>query len=386
MCQDLVARNTAGLGVHPFFAGETDFPAAGTKGGKAYELSIFAVRTGSLPGGLNLLVGRDIGDSGESRTLIIDTLCWAAATALAFAIGGGFLVRRAVLRRVSMINDAATAIVQGDLGCRVPTRGSPDAFDQLACTINMMLQQIQQLVEGIRNTSNAVAHDLRTPLAELRARLEELLRARPPPAETLAEIRHSVADLDRLIAVFNALLRLAEIDSGVRRSGFRRVELAALATEIGEFYAPLAEEKEATLVVDAPAAQTVNGDPHLLAQAVGNLVDNAVKFVPAHGAISLRIAPADVGRLEVSVSDNGPGIAEAERGLVTRRFYRSPRNHGEAGIGLGLSVVEAVARLHDGTLSLCDNHLGLIATLRLPAASPGQGTIRNSGLDTMASG
>jgi signal transduction histidine kinase len=160
-------------------------------------------------------------------------------------------------------------------------------------------------VEGIRNTSNAVADDLRTPLAELKARLEELLRAPPPPAETFAEIQHSVADIGRVIAVFNALLRLAEINSGVRRSGFRRVELAALATEIGELSAPLAEEKQVTFVVDAPAAQTVNGDPHLPAQAVGNPVDNAVKFVPAHGAISLRIAPA--------ASDNGPGIARPKK-------------------------------------------------------------------------
>jgi signal transduction histidine kinase len=277
------------------------------------------------------------------------------------------------LRRVTMINDAATAIMQGNLSRRLPTQGSPDAFDRLARTINMMLQQIEQLVEGIKNTSNAVAHDLRTPLAELRARLEGLLRARPSPEATFAEIYHSVADIDRVIAVFNALLRLAEIDSGVRRSGFRRVDLAALATEVGELYAPLVEEKDASLAIDAPAGHVINGDPHLLVQAVGNLVDNAVKFTPVHGAIALRIAAADAGRVEIVVADNGPGIAEPELAMVTRRFYRGRMNHGEAGIGLGLSVVEAVARLHEGSLSLRDNHPGLVAALRLPAVAADTG-------------
>jgi signal transduction histidine kinase len=334
------------------------------RGGMTHSVRLLGT---ALPGGLHLLVGRDIGDRAAIRALLIDTLSWAALTALALATGGGLLVQLAVLRRVTMINDTATAIVQGDLGRRLPTRGSADAFDRLARTINMMLQQIEQLVEGIRNTSNAVAHDLRTPLAELRARLEELLRTRPPPAATFAEIHHSVADIDRVIAVFNALLRLAEIDSGVRRSGFRRVDLAALATDVGEFYAPLVEEKEASLVVDAPSGHMVNGDPHLLAQAVGNLVDNAVKFTPVHGEILLRVAAAEAGQVDIVVTDNGPGIAEPELGMVTRRFYRGRTNHGEAGIGLGLSVVEAVARLHDGSLSLRDNHPGLVAALRLPA-------------------
>jgi signal transduction histidine kinase len=337
--------------------------------------SVRLLRT-SLPNGLNLLVGRDIGDRADSRALIIDTLYWALITGLTLAIGGGLFVHTAVLRRVAMINDAATAIVQGDLARRIPTGGSQDAFDRLVLTINMMLQQIQQLVEGIKNTANAVAHDLRTPLAELRARLEELLRNHPPPATTFAEIHQSVADIDRVIAIFNALLRLAEIDSGVRRAGFRQVELSRLAIEIVELYAPLADEKQASLVVDAPAAQIVNGDPHLLAQAVGNLVDNAVKYLPCGGGVSLRIAQADAGWVEIVVGDNGPGIAEGEMGLVTGRFYRCSRNIGETGIGLGLSVVDAVARLHQGSLILADNHPGLVAVLRLPVPAAVSGPSR----------
>jgi signal transduction histidine kinase len=323
----------------------------------------------ALPNGLNLLVGRDVEDRAELRALIVDGLFWAAGTAFLLAIGGGILVRRAVLRRVEMINDTASAIVRGDLTQRIPTRETADAFDQLAQTINRMLQQIHQLVEGVRNTGNTIAHDLRTPLAELRARLEELLRTRPVRETTYEEIQKAVADIDRVIAVFNALLRLAEIESGARRSGFRRVELAELVTEVAELYAPVIEEKGAVFAVDAQSGLVVNGDPHLLAQALGNLVDNAAKYKSPRGEVTLRIAPCGDGHIEIVVADNGPGIKDADKARVTKRFYRCEANCATTGIGLGLSLVEAVARLHDGNLTLADNHPGLKASLKLPAAS-----------------
>ena len=366
----------ADAGLKPLAGNLPAWPAAAGKPGWYWlELSrgggVRAVRALAiaLPGGRRLLVGRDAQDRAELRALIVDALGWTAASGLLLAIGGGLLLRRAVLRRVELINAAAAAIVGGDLSRRVPTRGGADAFDQLARTINLMLTQIQQLVEGVRNTSNAIAHDLRTPLAELRARLEALLRARPPIEATMDEVHKAVADIDHVIGIFNALLRLAEIDSGVRRSGFRRVELAELATEVAELYGPLIEEKQAALVVDAEDGLAVNGDPYLLAQAVGNLVDNAVKYAPRWGAVSLRIAPSNGNSVEIVVADNGPGIAEAEKPRVRQRFYRCPTNGGAAGIGLGLSVVDAVARLHDGALALDDNRPGLIASLRLPAAT-----------------
>ena len=223
-------------------------------------------------------------------------------------------------------------------------------------------------MERVRNTSNAIAHDLRTPLAELRARLEELLRTRPESEVAFEEIHKAVADIDRVIAVFNALLRLAEIDFGVRRSGFRRVELAGLATEEAELYTPLTEEKDAVFEVDGQAGMTVNGDPHLLAQAVGNLVDNAVKYAPRSGRVSLRIAPSSNREIEIVVADNGPGIPNDEKARVTDRFYRGRASAGTSGIGLGLSLVEAVARLHEGSLTLTDNDPGLVASLRMPSA------------------
>jgi signal transduction histidine kinase len=328
-----------------------------------------------LPDGLHLLVGRDVQDRTEIRSLIVDSLGWAAAAAFVIAILGGMLVRRAVLRRVEIINRAATAIVQGDLSGRLPTRDTSDEFDQLAQTINLMLRQIERLIEGVRNTSNAVAHDLRTPLAELRARLEGIIRgqeARGQPGDNAAidEIHQAVADIDRLIGIFNALLRLSEIDSGMRRSGFRAVELAEITTEVAELYGPLIEERGIDFAVDVPVGLAVSGDPFLLAEAVGNLVDNAAKYTPRGGAISVAARHPDDAHAEITVADTGPGIDASEKSSVTARFYRGRAADGIGGVGLGLSVVEAVARLHGGALELGDNAPGLIATLRIATNLP----------------
>jgi signal transduction histidine kinase len=191
-----------------------------------------------------------------------------------------------------------------------------------------------------------------------------LLRARPPEQATFDEIQKAIGDIDRIVNVFNALLRLAEIDSGVRRAGFRQVDLALVATELTELYEPLAEDKGITLEVEMPEGISVNGDPNLLAQAIGNLVDNAIKYTPSEGKVSLRIAVDAAGQVEIAVADNGPGIADTDISRVTERFYRGNRD--SDGIGLGLSVVEAIARLHGGTLALSDNRPGLIACLSLP--------------------
>jgi signal transduction histidine kinase len=331
------------------------------------RIRVMQIQEAALPGGLHLLVGRDIQDRAEVRALIIDALGWAAGGAFVLAIVGGVLVRRAVLRRVEVINSTAAAIVHGDLSQRLPTRDTTDEFDQLAQTINLMLQQIEDLIGGIRNTSNAVAHDLRTPLAELRTRLEEMIRLRFSRQDMIEGIHAAVADVDRVIGIFNALLRLVEIDSGVRRSEFRQIDLADIATEVAELYAPLIEDKKAAFNVNVRDGLAVNGDPHLLAQAVGNLVDNAVKYTPCHGAVSLRIERCNDKEIDIVVADSGPGIADTEKPRVTQRFYRCGAGRETSGSGLGLSLVEAVARLHDGSLQFGDNHPGLIASLKLPA-------------------
>jgi len=359
--------------LHPLAGNLSAWPAEAKPKPGWYDVPLFLagryrtieVEAVALPGGYHLLVGRDIQDRAAVRALIVQGLGWAAGGAFVIAIAGGLLVRRAVLRRVEIINTATSAIVHGDLSRRLPTHGTTDEFDQLAQTINLMLGQIERLIDGIRNTSNAVAHDLRTPLAELRAELEDLSRTPTTRTGMLNGVQKAVTDIDRLISVFNALLRLAEIDSGVRQSGFRRIDLGKLVAEVAELYAPLAEEKNADFVFESDGAAFVNGDPYLLAQAVGNLIDNAVKYAPQHGAVAMRVIAADAGHIEITVSDDGPGIPDVQKPRVTERFYRYERDCAREGIGLGLSVVDAVARLHKGEFSLNDNHPGLVATLRL---------------------
>jgi signal transduction histidine kinase len=323
----------------------------------------------ALPGNFQLLVGRDVQDRVEMRNLFLRGLGWAGMAALAFAFFGAWLIRRAVERRIEGINRTATAIVQGDLARRVPLRDANDEFDQLVATINRMLDQMQQLIEGVRNVSNAIAHDLRTPLAETRARLEGLLRQPMGAEESLDGIAAAIADIDRLIGVFNALLRLAELDTGLRRAGFAPVDVAALIDDAAELYGPAAEAKGIDLNSHTDAGLALNGDRQLLAQAVGNLLDNAVKYTPVDGRVRLRAEAADDGRILISVADNGPGIPEDERAQVTRRFYRGDSSRHAAGVGLGLSLVEAVARLHGGELRLDANNPGLRAVLALPASA-----------------
>ncbi len=340
------------------------------QGGKLHATRILHV---VLPADFHLLVGRDVQDRAALRALILHGLAWAAAAAFFLAVAGGLMVRRAVFRRVETINRTTAAIVQGDLARRVPTSRSADEFDQLCGTINGMLDQIQLLIEGVRSASDSVAHDLRTPLAELRARLESLLRTKPSAEAALEEIGRTIVDIDRLIAVFNALLRLADIRSGVRRSGFREVEVDRIIADAAEFYGPLAEDRSIHLTVSAPERVTVRGDPDLLAQAVGNLLDNAIKYTPAGSAVTLDLRRLDPECVAVRICDDGPGIPADEMDLVTRQFYRGSHQD-VAGRGLGLSLVVAVARMHGGRLELADNQPGLRASLILPV-SPGRSTL-----------
>ena len=222
---------------------------------------------------------------------------------------------------------------------------------------------LMELMQGVKNVSNTIAHDLRTPLGELRARLEDLSTTRPPADETFAEIDAAIADVDRVIGIFNALLRLAEIDTGARRSGFVRVDVARVAAEAAEFYQPMAEQDGVTLSFESSGELVSAGDATLLAQAIGNLVENALKYT--NGAIAVSATQRRDGAIEVAVSDDGPGIPDKEKSRVTERFYRCEASGGKPGVGLGLSLVAAIARLHGGSLELSDNNPGLRAGLLL---------------------
>jgi signal transduction histidine kinase len=253
--------------------------------------------------------------------------------------------------------------MQGDLSHRLASAQSGDELDTLSRTINGMLDQIEQLFHGIRDVSNAIAHDLRTPLAELRSRLEELSLTRPPPHETFAEIDAAVADVDHVIRIFNALLRLAEIDTGMRRSGFVQVNAAELAAQAVELYLPAAELKGISLSCRGTGPIPVSGDPLLLAQAVSNLIDNALKYARDGGTVTVEVLRRPEGAVEIAVADDGPGISDAEKRKAPERFYRGDISRGTPGVGLGLSLVAAVAKLHGGALVLADNHPGLRAQM-----------------------
>jgi signal transduction histidine kinase len=329
------------------------------------------VHVAPLGDGYNLLVGRD-----NALFAPLQTHFWygLAAAVAVLSIAGllvGLITRRALMSRVYSIRQTVSAIMHGDLKHRLPTHLNDDELNTLTRTINGMLEQIELLVHGVRNVSNSIAHDLRTPLAELRSRLEEVALIRPPPDQTFAEIDGAVADVDRVIRIFDALLRLAEIDAGMRRSGFVALDIADLAANAVEFYAPAAELKNIGLTFRSEGPLSVSGDPILLAQALGNLIDNALKYAPVSGAVEVAVAKRSDGIAEVSVSDNGPGIADPEKSKVVERFYRGDASRGTPGVGLGLSLVQAVAKLHGSVLVLSDQKPGLRAALSIPTEAAG---------------
>ncbi|TYQ18871.1 UNVERIFIED_ORG: hypothetical protein JN05_02060 [Zoogloea ramigera] len=319
----------------------------------------------TLKDGHRLLVASNLNRFDVLEHLFIYGLLGCAIAVLLVAALGGMMIRRALLSRVQNISQTTSAIIEGQLSRRLEEPGDGDELQLLTQTVNRMLDQIEHLVTGVQDVSNAIAHDLRTPLSELRARLEELSVGRPSDEETYAEIDAAINDVDRVMSIFNALLRLAEIDSGSRRGGFVDVDLARLGAEVAEFYLPVAELKDIALSFTPNGNLSTVGDPVLLAQALGNLVENALKYAPENGVIAITARRLADETLELVVADNGPGVAEDERPKVIERFYRGDASRGTPGVGLGLSVVSAVARLHGGRLALADNLPGLRATLQV---------------------
>ena len=315
-------------------------------------------------GTYKLLVGRDNALFAPLQTHFWYGLAAAIAVLSVAGLLIGLITRRALLSRVDSIRQTVSAIIHGDLKHRLPTQLHDDELNTLSRTINGMLEQIELLVHGVRNVSNSIAHDLRTPLAELRSRLEELALIRPPAEQAYAEIDGAVADVDRVIRIFDALLRLAEIDAGLRRSGFVALDVADLAANAVEFYAPAAELRGIDLAFRSDGPLWVSGDPILLAQALSNLIDNALKYAPMNGAIEVGVQKL-AGSAEISVSDNGPGITDSEKCKVVERFYRGDASRGTPGVGLGLSLAQAVAKLHGSALELSDRNPGLRVALTL---------------------
>jgi signal transduction histidine kinase len=317
-----------------------------------------------IPQGYRLLVARDISDAALFRVRVKETLLWAGLVALVAGLIGGAVMGHNLLRRVEEVNRTAERVMRGNLSDRVPLKGTSDEFDQLAANLNNMLDQIERLMAGMREVSDNIAHDLRTPLSRLRARLELSLLGAPDAAAQSEAVRAAIDEADRLLATFNALLNIAEAESGAHRDRAEPLDLAQTARAAAELYEPVAEEKGCALTLDVEPGIMIRGDRHLLSQAVANLLDNALKY--GGGEVTLSAHRHD-GRAALEVSDSGPGIPEDEREAVFDRFVRLEPSRSTPGNGLGLSLVRAVARLHNGTVELGDNHPGLTVRLEFAA-------------------
>lgn len=348
------------------------WPAAVTSSGPWYELAVMRagmkslahVQRYELPGGYHLLIGRDVQVRAQLRKMLTDALLWAAVVVILMATAGALVIRSLFRRTLSNISATAGAIAGGDFAQRVRLTGRGDEFDQVAEVINDMLDRIGRLMDGVRGVSNAIAHDLRTPITRARTRLEDAALHAESPEDLRAAIERATIDLDGIVAVFQALLRIAEIEAGSRRSSFARLDLAPLLTEVADLYGAVAEDRGIRLTLVTPTAVPAYGDKAMIQQAIANLVDNAVKFSPAGGTVELVASTSTM--IFIAVSDQGAGIPLDDREKATDRFYRGESARSTPGSGLGLSLVLAVAQLHGGELRLEDNRPGLRAILALP--------------------
>ncbi len=333
----------------------------------AADAPLLRVKSETLPDGYHLLVGRNIDDLDEFAQKIRAALM--GALALTFVIGAfaSVFVTRRTVGRIEAINATSRAIMQSGLGERIPLRGTRDEWDQLAENLNQMLDRIEGLMGEVKQVTDNVAHDLRTPLARMRGRLEKAY-ARPRDGEhDQSLIGDTLADLDAVLRMFASLTRISQIEANDRIAGFRPVDLADIAREVVELFDAAAEEKGGHLGVVADRQVLLTGDRDLLFDAVANLVDNAIKHGREAGKVTVEVSQDNAGTV-VSVADDGPGIPADECQHVFKRFYRLERSRRTPGNGLGLSLVAAVARLHGATIEMADNAPGLKFRLRFPSA------------------
>jgi signal transduction histidine kinase len=336
------------------------------------------VRVDQLPGGFRLLVGRDLDERERLYDVVLAAGRWSVAIVVVLGLAGGFFVSRRVLKRIDAMTETARTIMQGDLHERLPIAGTGDELDRLAINLNAMLERIEALMHGLKEVSDNIAHDLKTPLTRLRNRCEEALRAVHSETQYRAALESTIEESEALIRTFNALLMIARAESGQARDDMTAFDAAEIVRGIGDLYEPLADDKGLALKVEAEPAW-VRGNRELISQALANLVDNAIKYGASGGAqanghpAEIVLGAMDRGdRILLSVADRGPGIPESDRGRVLERFVRLEQSRSEPGSGLGLSLAAAIARLHGGELILEDNHPGLVSMISLPrlAAPP----------------
>ena len=320
--------------------------------------------------GALLYVGYDVHRTGEVTEVIVRGFAVCLASTVAVGVALSLLTSLLVLRRVEAIGAASREIMAGDLARRIPVGRRGDEFDRLAGLLNAMLDRIGELVEDVRQVTNDIAHDLRTPLARLRQRLETARRKATSVGEYEAATEAAIAETDAVLATFTAMLRIAQIEAGTRRAGFAPVDLSRLVAELAETYAVVAEDRGQSLRASVEPGVEVTGDRELLGQMVANLIENALTHTPPGSRVEVALA-RDAGGPVATVADDGPGVPAAMRERVLKRFVRLEASRSTPGSGLGLASVAAIARLHGIGLALADNRPGLRVTLRFgPPAGP----------------
>lgn len=320
-----------------------------------------------------LLLTRSVAQAEEMQMFSIYALSSLLFVIVVLALTMGVFMGRTILARIDNINATAETIMRGDLSRRVPLSGRGDEFDDLAGRLNNMLGRIEQLMQGMREVTDNVAHDLRRPLTRLRNRLDMILLEERSPELYRQTIKKAIHDSEELVTTFNVILQIAQAEAGTLRVKMEDVDLAGVAIQVGEFYRPVAGQRMQRVVVDAERPVTVHGNRDLLSQAVSNLLDNAIKYSPRGGLVLVQVEHMDEGA-RISVSDSGPGIPVADRERVVQRFTRLDQARSTPGNGLGLSLVKAIAGLHGAKLSFADNGPGLIVRMTFAVLSVGQQT------------
>jgi len=329
------------------------------------DVSHRRVLAARLAGGARLAIGADREQITEIEQAILDGFVSAFGAVLLLGIAGGIALSLAFLKRVETIRRTAEAIIAGDLTQRVPVRGTGDDLDRLSQTLNRMLDRITELMESVRHISTDIAHDLKTPLARLRQRLETTQTQAQSVAEHNAAIERAIIHVDEILTTFGALLRIAQIEAGTRRAGFRDLDLSAAFATVVEAFAPAAEDAGKRLDAKIKPAIRISGDRELLTQMLANLIDNAIRHTPAGTRIEVSLG-SDRERIVGTVTDNGPGAPPEERQRMFQRFYRLEHSRSTPGSGLGLSLVKAVADLHAIGLEVRDAEPGLQIVMRFP--------------------
>lgn len=322
-----------------------------------------------LPNRMIIMVGRDLGEPERFRTVVRRALVVALGMMSLGGLAIWYLVGRRALKRIDSVSEASARIMGGDLNGRLPVTGSGDEFDRLSENLNIMLTRIASLNEGLKQVSDNIAHDLKTPLTRLRNRAEAALTGRKKPAEYREALETTIAESDQLIRTFNAILMISRLEAGYSTEAVSKVDLVELVNGVVELYEPAAEEVGVTLTANVNGAFTVDGNRELIAQALSNIVDNAIKYSSAtEGAPRVVVSlEHEEGEARLVITDNGPGIAdETDRQRATERFVRLEKSRSQPGSGLGLSLAKAVMKFHGGRLDLSPANPGLSVTMIFP--------------------